>query len=72
MDDKPDHGYPQWVWLECYCGHWAKVCLPRGPYRLRDWILPRARCTKCGRKGAKDTLAARDPADEPPGNYPKF
>lgn len=72
MGDEPDFGYPQWVRLECACGHHARVCLPPGPYRLRYWILPRARCTKCGRRGAQDVQMTLAPGEAPSGQYPKF
>lgn len=59
--------YEQWVSIYCECGHHANVRLPEGPWRHRDWILPRARCTACGKRGAKDMRAALAP-DQTPGS----
>lgn len=51
----------QFVTFYCHCGHHATVQLSGGPWREREWLLPRARCSVCGRLGAQDLRAAIDP-----------
>lgn len=52
----------QWLTFYCYCGHHATVKLSNEPWQHRDKLLPRARCTVCGRRGAKNLAVANDPA----------
>lgn len=58
----------QRVILYCSCGHHATVTL-EGQWKHRDWILPRARCSKCGRLGADHLQVAQDPGTVPGGGY---
>lgn len=49
---------PKRVRIYCTCGHYAVVTVPRG--MLRDDILPRARCSVCGLRGAVDLTLVVD------------
>lgn len=44
------------VYIYCECGHSSLVEIPRK--MLRYSILPRARCTVCGERRAKDIIVA--------------
>jgi len=40
--------------ITCRCGHTANIEWPDGRSTLRDYVLPRARCVRCGKLGAED------------------
>lgn len=42
-----------WLRIECYCGHKAVIHLVTEKWLHRDVILPRCRCSVCGRLGAE-------------------
>lgn len=52
---------PQFVTFECHCGHTGTVQMPDGPWLLRGDLIHKARCTVCGRIGAKDLRVVPDP-----------
>lgn len=43
----------------CSCGHKSEIVLHEIVHR--DKLLPRCRCTVCGKLGAKDMILQRDP-----------
>lgn len=51
----------QWIRLECRCGHHAEVKIASERWMHRDEILPRARCSKCGKRGADHLQVAHAP-----------
>lgn len=40
------------LWLQCSCGHAAKIRWPMDRTTLRADILPRTKCSVCGQRAA--------------------